>query len=146
LQRALAQKELREEGATTGVGAGRTILLEGDGSFHMTAQELSTIIRNKIEMTIFLVNNDGYTVERPLHGMKAYYNDISRWKNLEAPRFFGAREDEPEYTVGTYQALTMGEFTRGGKGWGLRMVEVFMGWENIPLVIKDPVWLRGLPE
>ena len=152
---ALAQKEMREAGEISGIGGGRTILFEGDGSFQMTAQEMSTIVRNKIELTMFLVNNDGYTVERSLHGMNAYYNDIARWRYLDAPRFFGANGDDPEYPVRTYQARTMGEleaimadeeFAQGGKGSGLKMVEVFMGWDDVPLAAKDPLWLRGLPK
>ena len=28
---------------------------------------------------VVVVNNDGYTVERAIHGRTAYYNDIVRW-------------------------------------------------------------------
>ncbi|ERF70777.1 hypothetical protein EPUS_08335 [Endocarpon pusillum Z07020] len=70
--------------------SGRTILFEGDGSFQMTAQELSTVIWHKLDLTLFLINNDGYTIERFIHGMKAHYNDVSRWRYLDAPYFFGA--------------------------------------------------------
>lgn len=74
--------------------SGRTILFEGDGSFQMSAQELSTIIRHKLDLTLFLINNDGYVIERFIHGMRAHYNDVARWRYLDAPRFFGA--DMPE--------------------------------------------------
>jgi TPP-dependent 2-oxoacid decarboxylase len=70
--------------------SGRTILFEGDGSFQMTAQELSTVISHKLDLTLFLINNDGYTIERFIHGMKAHYNDVARWRYLDAPYFFGA--------------------------------------------------------
>jgi pyruvate decarboxylase len=70
--------------------SGRTILFEGDGSFQMTAQELSTIIRHRLDLTLFLINNDGYTIERFIHGMRAHYNDVARWRYLDAPGFFGA--------------------------------------------------------
>ncbi len=33
----------------------------------MTAQEVSTIIRNKIKATIILINNNGYTIEVEIH-------------------------------------------------------------------------------
>jgi pyruvate decarboxylase len=55
---------------------GRTILFEGDGSFQVTAQEVSTIIRYKLDVTIFIVNNGGYAYERHIHGMEEDYNDI----------------------------------------------------------------------
>ena len=48
----------------------RNILLIGDGSFQLTVQELSTMIRQDIKPVIFLINNDGYTVERLIHGME----------------------------------------------------------------------------
>jgi pyruvate decarboxylase len=72
----------------------RTILFEGDGSFQMTAQELSTIIRHKLDLVLFLINNDGYRIERFIHGMRAHYNDVARWRYLDAPRFFGAGLDQ----------------------------------------------------
>lgn len=58
----------------------RQILFIGDGSFQVTAQEFSTILRHKQNPIIFLINNDGYTIERYIMGMKAEYNDIAPWK------------------------------------------------------------------
>ncbi|WP_460205364.1 alpha-keto acid decarboxylase family protein [Scytonema sp. NUACC21] len=52
----------------------RSILLVGDGSFQMTAQELSTMLRYDLKPIIFLINNDGYTIERDIHGEKMPYN------------------------------------------------------------------------
>ncbi|MBW4566414.1 MAG: alpha-keto acid decarboxylase family protein [Mojavia pulchra JT2-VF2] len=57
----------------------RSILLVGDGSFQMTAQELSTILRYHLKPIIFLINNDGYTIERDIHGERMPYNDIQPW-------------------------------------------------------------------
>jgi pyruvate decarboxylase len=71
--------------------SGRTILFEGDGSFQMSAQELSTIIKHELDLTLFLINNDGYVIERFIHGMKATYNDVAPWRYLDAPYFFGAQ-------------------------------------------------------
>ena len=68
----------------------RTVLLIGDGSFQMTAQELSTIIKLKLNLLLILINNDGYTIERCLHGWNQDYNNIAFWRYLEAPSFFGA--------------------------------------------------------
>lgn len=49
----------------------RHILLIGDGSFQLTAQELSTLLRHGLAPVIVLVNNDGYTVERCILGANA---------------------------------------------------------------------------
>lgn len=71
---ALAQRDLVAEGSSR---RGRTILFEGDRSFQMTAQELSSIIHKRLDMIIFLINNDGYTIERLVHGKDAIYNDVA---------------------------------------------------------------------
>jgi len=57
----------------------RHLLFIGDGSFQLVAQELSTILRENLNPVIFLINNDGYTIERLIHGIKAPYNDIQPW-------------------------------------------------------------------
>jgi pyruvate decarboxylase len=70
---------------------GRTILLEGDGSFQATAQELSTIMRHRLDMTIFLVNNRGYAYERLIQGPDADYNDVVNWDYTLGPRMMAAQ-------------------------------------------------------
>ncbi|EXF79075.1 thiamine pyrophosphate enzyme [Colletotrichum fioriniae PJ7] len=92
---ALAQREMVNDSRYHGLkqGQARTILFIGDGSFQMTAQELATIIRHNLDVVIFLINNDGYTIEKCIHGRKEEYNDISTWRYLQAPHFFGASED-----------------------------------------------------
>ncbi|WP_321449698.1 thiamine pyrophosphate-binding protein [uncultured Cohaesibacter sp.] len=57
----------------------RQILFIGDGSFQLTVQELSTILREGLKPIIFLINNRGYTIERYIQGMKASYNDVANW-------------------------------------------------------------------
>ncbi|MFY2561016.1 alpha-keto acid decarboxylase family protein [Corallococcus terminator] len=57
----------------------RHLLFIGDGSFLMTAQELSTLLHLKLKPLIFLINNAGYTVERLIVGPESVYNDIPKW-------------------------------------------------------------------
>ncbi|MEX0633514.1 thiamine pyrophosphate-dependent enzyme [Serratia ureilytica] len=40
----------------------RHLLFIGDGSFQLTAQEVSTLLRCEQKPIIFLINNDGYTI------------------------------------------------------------------------------------
>ena len=47
-------------GACLGAGRRRTICVEGDGSFHMNAQELETIRRLQLPIKVFVINNNGY--------------------------------------------------------------------------------------
>ncbi|NJM27888.1 MAG: alpha-keto acid decarboxylase family protein [Pseudanabaena sp. RU_4_16] len=65
----------------------RVIAFIGDGAFQMTGQEISTIIRKGLNPIIFLINNDGYTVERVIH--EGPYNDIQPWKYHLLPQVFG---------------------------------------------------------
>lgn len=70
-------------GATLGAGVAnrdrRCMLLIGDGSFQLTAQEMSTIIREGINPIIILNNNGGYTIERYIAGAHKKYNDVQDW-------------------------------------------------------------------
>ena len=43
---------------------GRTILWTGDGSFQLTAQEISTLVRRKLKAIVFVIVNDGFEIER----------------------------------------------------------------------------------
>lgn len=68
----------------------RVILFEGDGSAQMTAQELSTYIRyNVTRPQIFIMNNEGYTIERAIKGETRSYNDIQIWNWEYAGKMFG---------------------------------------------------------
>jgi pyruvate decarboxylase len=68
--------------------ARRVIACIGDGSFQMTAQELSTMIRYGLKPIIFLMNNGGYTIEVEIHD--GPYNVIKNWNYAElVPAFNG---------------------------------------------------------
>jgi indolepyruvate decarboxylase len=68
----------------------RGILLIGDGAAQMTAQELSTILHTGLSPVVIVVDNDGYTIERAIHGPEQPYNDIARWDWTAAPALFGS--------------------------------------------------------
>ena len=123
-------------------GKGRTILFDGDGSFQVTVQELSTVIRYKLDMTIFIINKDGYAYERLIHGRDADYNDLARWRYLDAPAFFGAKQDD-DYPVETHRIETWKDLDQllGTKsfhdGKGLKLVEVVVGRYDVPEKFKE---------
>jgi pyruvate decarboxylase len=130
---ALAQRELIQQSEYHGLNDARTILLIGDGSFQMTAQELATIIRLNLNVIVFLINNDGYTIERCIHGRKQGYNDVTPWRYLKAPEFFGAEEGTYTAVASTYgqleKILSDDKFVNGT---GLRMVEIMMERDDVP--------------
>jgi TPP-dependent 2-oxoacid decarboxylase len=63
------------------------VLFVGDGSFQVTCQDLSTMIRNRLKPVIFLINNDGYTIERVITDRS--YNDIQPWHYHKLLDVFG---------------------------------------------------------
>jgi TPP-dependent 2-oxoacid decarboxylase len=65
----------------------RPVTFIGDGAFQMTVQELSTIIRHGLNPIIFLMNNDGYAIERIFHD--GPYNDLQMWQYRRFTEVFG---------------------------------------------------------
>jgi indolepyruvate decarboxylase len=82
--------------ATLGAGLAqrdrRPVLLIGDGAAQLTVQELGVFSREGLSPVIVVVNNDGYTIERMIHGKSAPYNDIVRWHWAEIPTALGVTE------------------------------------------------------
>ena len=76
----------------------RVIACIGDGSFQMTAQELSTMIRYGLKPIIFIMNNGGYTIEVEIHD--GPYNVIKNWNYAELVAAFNGAD---------------------GNGWGRRV-------------------------
>ena len=113
----------------------QTVLIIGDGSLQMTAQEISVMIKEKLDIVIFIINNEGYTIERVIHGRKQPYNDVPFWRHTEALRYFGA--DEEHIAQNTFAARTCGELQEVLKneklrsGSGVRLVEVMMEREDV---------------
>lgn len=110
----------------------RVILFIGDGSLQLTVQEISTMIRWGLKPYLFVLNNDGYTIERLIHGEKAQYNDIQPWKNLDLLPTFGAKDYETHRvaTTGEWKKLTTCEkFNENSK---IRMIEVMLPVMDAP--------------
>jgi indolepyruvate decarboxylase len=74
-------------GACTAAQNRPAVLFVGDGSFQVTGQDLSTMIRNHLKPVIFLINNDGYTIERVITDHP--YNDIQPWQYHKLVDIFG---------------------------------------------------------
>ena len=86
----------------------RTILFQGDGSFQLTCQEISTMIKNRLKVFMyaspifhvqlqfdftkqlcsFIICNNGYTIEREVHETSETYNDIALWDHQAFLRAF----------------------------------------------------------
>lgn len=60
----------------------------------MTVQEIGSYIRFGFKPIIFVINNNGYSIERAIWGEKQTYNDISMlWDHQKMLEFLGARKE-----------------------------------------------------
>jgi indolepyruvate decarboxylase len=91
-------------GTLTAAPDRRHLLFVGDGSFQVTAQELSTILRHDHKPVIFLINNGGYTIERGYLGKTAPYNDIATWAYADLPKVF-----RPDTTARSFVVKTIAD-------------------------------------
>jgi indolepyruvate decarboxylase len=92
-------------GALTAAPERRHILFVGDGSFQVSAQELSTILRHDYKPVIFLINNGGYTIERGYLGKDDVYNDVANWSYADLPKVFCRDTSARSFVVKTVKDL-----------------------------------------
>lgn len=68
----------------------RVILITGEGSHQMTAQEISQFYRYGLKPIIFVLNNQGYLIEKMLSEKLDYcYNDLAEWQYHKLPEVLG---------------------------------------------------------
>ena len=77
-------------GYAVGAPDRRVIALIGDGAFQLTAQEVAQMIRLKLPVIIFLINNHGYTIEVEIHD--GPYNNIKNWDYAGLIKVFNAED------------------------------------------------------
>ncbi|WP_438382667.1 thiamine pyrophosphate-binding protein [Asaia sp. BMEF1] len=77
-------------GNATGSPERQHIVMVGDGSFQLTAQEVAQMIRYELPVMIFLVNNRGYVIEIKIHD--GPYNYIKNWNYAGLIDVFNAGE------------------------------------------------------
>jgi indolepyruvate decarboxylase len=92
-------------GALTAAPHRRHLLFLGDGSFQVTAQELSTILRHDHKPVIFLINNGGYTIERGYLGKTEPYNDVANSSYADLPKVFRPDTTARSFVVKTGEDL-----------------------------------------
>ncbi len=66
----------------------RPLVLTGDGAFQMTGMELSTVALFGLNPIIIVLNNKGYSTERPM--LDGSFNDIHPWNFSRIPDILGA--------------------------------------------------------
>ncbi|KAI9894270.1 MAG: Pyruvate decarboxylase 1 [Vezdaea aestivalis] len=127
---ALAAKEMGDKR--------RVILFVGDGSFQLTCQEISTMIRQGLTPIIFCICNEGYTIERFIHGMTASYNDVQNWRYKDLLAVFGA---DPKKS-GVFQIRSRAALEElllnhvFSSAQYIQFVELYMAKEDAPIALK----------
>ncbi|ODV78223.1 pyruvate decarboxylase [Suhomyces tanzawaensis NRRL Y-17324] len=111
----------------------RVILFVGDGSLQLTVQEISSMCKWECNNTyLFVLNNDGYTIERLIHGMNATYNDIQPWNNLGILPLFNAKRYEAIRVATTGELDRLFADEKFGTPDRIRMIEVMLPRMDAP--------------
>ncbi|MDM2846368.1 thiamine pyrophosphate-binding protein [Citrobacter sp. Cpo090] len=122
-------------GAQTACPDRRVILIIGDGAAQLTIQELGSMLRDGQSPVILLLNNDGYTVERAIHGANQRYNDIAAWSWTLVPQAF-SRECQAECWR-VMQAVQLEEvLVRLSHPQRLSLIEVVLPKADLPELLR----------
>ena len=122
-------------GATLGIALAdrsrRTVLFTGEGSHQLTANDVGTMGRNGLKPIIFVLNNEGYMVERALEANPDWvYNDLAPWNYHALPAALGCQG------WFTAKVTTLGELdaalARAATGESASYIEVVGGKMDFP--------------
>ena len=78
----------------------RVICITGDGCLQMNIQELATVVKNKLNIKIFVLNNDGYLLIR--HTQKKYFGRLGGESSKTGLGFPNLRLISEAYGIGYY--------------------------------------------
>jgi indolepyruvate decarboxylase len=97
-------------GAAVAAPNRRVLLVTGEGSHQLTAQEISQFARRGLKPIVFVLNNSGCLIERLLcTNPDIAYNDLASWRYSELPHALGC---EGWFTA---RVTTCGEFDKALK-------------------------------
>lgn len=122
-------------GAQTACPNRRVVLLIGDGSAQLTIQEMGSMMRDGQRPVIFLLNNDGYTVERAIHGAEQRYNDIAPWNWTLIPQALNVHNPAQCWRV-TEPVQLEEVMQKVAKAERLSLVEVVLPKQDIPELLQ----------
>jgi indolepyruvate decarboxylase len=77
-------------GAAVAAPNRRVVLVTGEGAHQLTAQEISQLGRRGLKPVVFVLNNNGYLIERLLcKNPEIAYNDLAQWHYADLPKALG---------------------------------------------------------
>lgn len=109
-------------------------LIVGDGSALLTAQEIGVMLRDTLTLTVLLLNNGGYTIERLICNPERAYHDVPAWDWQRLPSLMGRNGGHV-----VHFAATNGELRRAlaesGEAQGLSFIEVVVPKLDAPALM-----------
>lgn len=113
------------------------VLFIGDTSPELTAQKIFTI---NSKSHWFMLNIDGYTIERPIHGKKGHYNNIQPWRGMKlVPKIVAADYE-------THMESHSGRLRKGRDWrWVQQELTIIFGWSHVMTWLLQPTLSNSEP-
>ncbi len=125
---------------------GRTILVTGDGSHQLTANEIGVMGRYGVKPIIFVLNNGAFGVEIVLSEQGPSYDDLAKWNYSQIPAAMGCTEwlSVRVHTVAELDAA----IERANKHDGASYIEVMIPAaesQPLPESIQNQIYQSNIP-
>ena len=134
------------EGVCMANKKGRTILVTGDGSHQLTANEIGVMGRYGIKPIIFVLTNNIFGVENVLSEIGPSYDELAKWKYAQIPAamgcdtWFAARVS----TVAELDAAIKKANTYDGASYIEVMIPASES-QPIPLNVQNQIYKTNIP-
>ncbi len=125
---------------------GRAILVTGDGSHQLTANEIGVMGRYGIKPIIFVLNNNIFGVENVLSEVGPSYDELAKWNYSQIPAAMGC-DDWFSARVGTVAELDVA-IEKANTFNGASYIEVMIPASEsqpIPLQVQNQIYKTNIP-
>jgi indolepyruvate decarboxylase len=125
---------------------GRTILVTGDGSHQLTANEIGVMGRYGIKPIIFVLNNNIFGVENVLSEIGPSYDELAKWNYSQVPSAMGCN-DWFSARVGTVAELDAA-IEKANAFNGASYIEVMIPASEsqpLPLTVQNQIYKTNIP-
>lgn len=125
---------------------GRTILVTGDGSHQLTANEIGVMGRYGIKPIIFVLNNNIFGVENVLSEIGPSYDELAKWNYAQIPAAMGC-DSWFSAKVATVAELDVA-IERANTFDGASYIEVMIPASEsqpLPLSVQNQIYKTNIP-
>ena len=134
------------EGVCMANKKGRTILVTGDGSHQLTANEIGVMGRYGIKPIIFVLNNNIFGVENVLSEIGPSYDELAKWNYSQIPSAMGCDGwfSVRVSTVGELDAAIEKANTFDGASYIEVMIPASES-QPLPLAMQNQIYKTNIP-